>query len=56
MIKSGRASDIKEALKEIHKDDVEEEQERLLRQKNAQLFELNEKIDEIENSYYYDDY
>ena len=56
MIKSGRASDIKEALKEIHKDDVEEEQERLLRQKNAQLFELNEKIDEIGNSYYYDDY
>jgi len=56
MIKSGRAEDIKEALKEIHKDEVEEEKERLARAQNAQIFELNEKLNDLENSYYYDDY
>lgn len=56
MIKSGRASSIKEALNEIEKDKVASENESLIRQRNAQLYELNEKIDSLQDDYYYDDY
>lgn len=57
MIKSGRAETIKEALKELENDKANKEREELIRQQNAQLFELNQQLAKAEEDYYdYYDY
>jgi len=54
VIKSGRAENIKEALNVIKKDMVDEEKASLERARNAQIFELNKKLEEYDDDGYYD--
>ena len=54
VIKSGRAENIKEALNVIQKDMVDEEKASLERARNAQIYELNKKLEEYDEDGYYD--